>query len=82
MVEEYLPLVKTVVGRLAMSLPPHVDIEDLYKAIGALKAGRLNLEELTQMSCVAVKGPGVCAGLATANTSEIRSPSVSTAWAR
>jgi RNA polymerase sigma factor for flagellar operon FliA len=30
--EEYIPLVKTVVGRLAMSLPPHVDIEDLYSS--------------------------------------------------
>src|ERR1044072_5632892 len=41
-VEEYLPLVKTVVGRLAMSLPPHVDIEDLYSSglVGLLNAVR------------------------------------------
>src|SRR3954465_7753878 len=32
LVEKYLPLVKTVVGRLAMTLPPHVDGEDLYSA--------------------------------------------------
>jgi len=32
LVERYLPLVKTVVGRLAMTLPPHVDGEDLYSA--------------------------------------------------
>jgi len=42
MVEEYLPLVKTVVGRLAMSLPPHVDSEDLYSSglVGLLNAVR------------------------------------------
>lgn len=42
MVEEYLPLVKQVVGRLAMSLPPHVDIEDLYSSglVGLLNAVR------------------------------------------
>ena len=32
LVQKYLPLVKTVVGRLAMTLPPHVDGEDLYSA--------------------------------------------------
>src|SRR5947208_15716137 len=42
MVEEHLPLVKTVVGRLAMSLPPHVDPEDLYSSglVGLLNAVR------------------------------------------
>lgn len=41
-VERYLPLVKTVVGRLAMTLPPHVDGEDLYSAglMGLLSAVR------------------------------------------
>src|SRR6266436_2716735 len=32
LVNKYLPLVKNVVGRLAMTLPPHVDGEDLYSA--------------------------------------------------
>ena len=32
LVEKYLPLVRTVVTRLAMTLPPHVDSEDLYSA--------------------------------------------------
>ncbi len=32
LVEKYIPLVKSVVGRLAMTLPPHVDGEDLYSA--------------------------------------------------
>src|SRR5258707_5224528 len=32
LVQQYIPLVKSVVGRLAMTLPPHVDGEDLYSA--------------------------------------------------
>lgn len=32
MVEEHIPLVKQVVARLAMSLPAHVDGDDLYSA--------------------------------------------------
>lgn len=42
LVEQYLPLVRTVVGRLAMSLPPHVDSEDLYSSglVGLLNAVR------------------------------------------
>ncbi len=32
LVEEYIPLVKTVVGRVQMGLPSHVDAEDLYSA--------------------------------------------------
>lgn len=41
-VQHYLPLVRTVVGRLAMTLPSHVDIEDLYSAglVGLLNAVR------------------------------------------
>ena len=42
LVKEYLPLVRTVVGRLVISLPPHVDTEDLYSAglVGLLSAIR------------------------------------------
>jgi RNA polymerase sigma factor for flagellar operon FliA len=32
LVDKYIPLVRTVVARLAMTLPPHVDGEDLYSA--------------------------------------------------
>jgi RNA polymerase sigma factor for flagellar operon FliA len=32
LVEEYIPLVKTIVGRLAMTLPSHVNSDDLYSA--------------------------------------------------
>ncbi len=42
LVEEYLPLVRTVVGRLAMTLPSHVNSDDLYSAglVGLLNAMR------------------------------------------
>lgn len=48
-----------------------VDIETLYNAVGTYKAGQINLNELTDMSREAIRGPGVCAGLATANTMHI-----------
>jgi RNA polymerase sigma factor FliA len=42
LIKSYLSLVKTVIGRLAISLPPHVDMEDLYSAglVGLLNAVR------------------------------------------
>jgi len=42
LVKAYLPLVKTVVGRMAMNLPSHVDQEHLYSAglVGLLNAIR------------------------------------------
>jgi RNA polymerase sigma factor for flagellar operon FliA len=42
LVQQYLPLVKTVVGRLAMTLPAHAATEDLYSAglVGLLNALR------------------------------------------
>lgn len=42
LVSHYLPLVKTVVGRLAMTLPAHVSLEDLHSAglVGLLQALR------------------------------------------
>lgn len=42
LVRAYLPLVKTTVGRLAITLPPHVDSEELYSAalVGLLNALR------------------------------------------
>lgn len=48
-----------------------VDIEDLYNGVGTYKSGQISLEELKAMSCAAIKGPGVCAGLATANSMHI-----------
>ncbi|MBU3664361.1 MAG: dihydroxy-acid dehydratase [Chthoniobacterales bacterium] len=46
----------------------HNDIEEVYKAVGALKAGKITLQQLTAQTCTAITGPGVCAGLATANS--------------
>jgi RNA polymerase sigma factor for flagellar operon FliA len=42
LIEQYLPLVKAVVGRLAMTLPAHVNSDDLYSAglVGLLNAVR------------------------------------------
>ena len=42
LVEQYLPLVKTIVGRLAMTLPSHLDLEELQSVgtIGLLHAIR------------------------------------------
>ncbi|MCX7866158.1 sigma-70 family RNA polymerase sigma factor [Limisphaera sp. VF-2] len=42
LVEQYLPLVMNVLGRLAMTLPEHVDLEDLKSAglVGLLQALR------------------------------------------
>ena len=42
LIEQYLPLVKSVVGRLAMTLPSHVNMDDLYSAglVGLLDAVR------------------------------------------
>jgi len=45
-----------------------VDIEDVYKSVGSVKAGLLSPEDLTEMTRHAIHGPGVCAGLATANS--------------
>ncbi len=48
-----------------------VDIDDVYEAIGALQAGTITLEELTDMTEHAIQTPGVCAGLGTANSMHI-----------
>ncbi len=44
------------------------DIEEVYKSVGTVKAGKMALSELEELTRHAIKGPGVCAGLATANT--------------
>ena len=45
-----------------------VDIEEVYKGIGTLLTGRMALNEMKDWTRCAIKGPGVCAGLATANS--------------
>ena len=46
----------------------HCDIEDVFLAAGHVANGKLSVAELTEMSEHAVLGPGVCAGMGTANT--------------
>jgi len=48
-----------------------VDIEEVYKAVGTVATGRMTVDELESWTKVAIKGPGVCAGLATANSMHI-----------
>lgn len=45
-----------------------VDIEEVYKAVGTVATGSMTVEDLESWTKVAIKGPGVCAGLATANS--------------
>jgi dihydroxy-acid dehydratase len=45
-----------------------VDIEEVYKGVGAVVKGAMALNELEEWTRCAIKGPGVCAGLATANS--------------
>jgi len=46
----------------------HVDIEDVFLKSGYVASGRITLAELAGMADVAVQGPGVCAGMGTANS--------------
>jgi dihydroxy-acid dehydratase len=48
-----------------------VDIEEVYKAVGTVATGNMTLDELESWTKVAIQGPGVCAGLATANSMHI-----------
>jgi dihydroxy-acid dehydratase len=45
-----------------------VDFEDIFRFAGHVNAGRMTTEELAEMSRCAVTGPGVCAGMGTANS--------------
>jgi dihydroxy-acid dehydratase len=45
-----------------------VDIEDVFEGVGAVMTGAMPLERLHEMTDHAVKGPGVCAGMGTANS--------------
>jgi len=56
-------------GGACMGRP--VDIDDVYESVGAVASGGMSIDELTEMTEVAIVGPGVCAGLGTANTMHI-----------
>jgi len=49
----------------------HVDIEDVFLKSGYLASGAVTLDELGRMADAAVRGPGVCAGMGTANSMHV-----------
>lgn len=49
------------------------DIDDVYESVGAVSAGRMSTDELRELTDCAIKGPGVCAGMGTANSMHILS---------
>ena len=49
----------------------HVDIEEVFLAAGHVAAGKMSAADLAGMSANAVRGPGVCAGMGTANSMHI-----------
>lgn len=53
-----------------------VDIDTVYESVGALASGQMDVDELGRMADCAIKGPGVCAGLATANTMHVLAESL------
>jgi len=46
----------------------HFDIEDLFQVSSDHSMGKITDEELEEMTAAAIKGPGVCQGIGTANT--------------
>src|SRR4029079_10642873 len=48
-----------------------VDVVSVYEAIGAYRAGKISLDELTDIENVACPGAGACGGQYTANTMSI-----------
>ncbi len=49
----------------------HVDIEEVFLKSGFVASGRMTLEDLSGMADVAVRSPGVCAGMGTANSMHV-----------
>ena len=49
----------------------HVDIEEVFLKAGYLASGGITLQDLTGMADNAVRSPGVCAGMGTANSMHI-----------
>jgi len=48
-----------------------VDFEDIFRFAGHVATGAMTVAELAEMSSCAVTGPGVCAGMGTANSMHI-----------
>ncbi|HEY7484951.1 MAG TPA: dihydroxy-acid dehydratase [Streptosporangiaceae bacterium] len=49
----------------------HIDIEDVFLHSAGAERGSLSREEITEMSDNAVRGPGVCSGMGTANSMHV-----------
>jgi dihydroxy-acid dehydratase len=49
----------------------HVDIEDVFMGSVQASFGKLSRDELREMSNHAIRGPGVCSGMATANSMHV-----------
>ncbi|HEX6999246.1 MAG TPA: dihydroxy-acid dehydratase [Gammaproteobacteria bacterium] len=49
----------------------HVDIEDVFMGSVQARFGKLDRGELLEMSNNAIRGPGVCSGMATANSMHV-----------
>lgn len=45
-----------------------VDIDTVYEEVGAVAVGKMSTDQLAEIANVAIVGPGVCAGLGTANS--------------
>lgn len=48
-----------------------VDIEDVFESVGKVSTGAMTTEQIEEMCEVAVRSPGVCTGMGTANTMHI-----------
>ena len=49
----------------------HVDIEDVFLHSADVAAGRMSVQDLGEMADRAIRSPGVCAGMGTANSMHI-----------
>jgi dihydroxy-acid dehydratase len=49
----------------------HVDIDDVYESVRSVASGTMTVEQLREITETAIQAPGVCVGLATANTMHV-----------
>jgi dihydroxy-acid dehydratase len=68
-----IPTIAVICGyqRSGIYKGEHVDIEEVFLKAGYLASGQITLDELRAMADVAVQGPGVCAGMGTANSMHV-----------
>lgn len=68
-----IPTIVVIGGYQAhgMYMGQPTDIEEVFESVGAVASGDLTLQQLRAMTEKAVCGPGVCAGMGTANTMHI-----------